>query len=665
MKIKKRFFLILFLFSFVSEYAQNMYYSSDFFEKKKAAAILNLQKFPKEDTLRIFALENVYADALFLSQREKVVKYADEAARISKKLNYHKGIALHYLWKGALYRSKKDIKTAFKFYDSLIDLKSEKKDRKSMFYKAKANLCVGSMYFDEYNFDKALKHFFLNIDYFEKENLIELLIIYDTICEIYIKTNNLNKAKQYANLLLKAAQSKKMIEHPTLKGEINYYRKFAYILLIDIDLKQNNLNSANKYITILDQEMPDSLDVSINFEFFQKKGYTNFLEKKYASSSANFKKSFQYAKEFGHRQTMNSALYYLSKNALITGQLENAKTYASQNLTLAKQDNSKSDIIGSLKNLSEYYYKTGNNKIAYELFKEATLINDSLISKENLIQINTLQTIYETEKKQSKILELNSENEKKSNLNKILIGSSIALLLVVFLGYRNFKNKRKLQNLKISELEKDKQLLAIDAMLKGQEEERGRIAKDLHDGLGGLLSGTKLSFTNMKENLLLTPENAIQFEKSLNMLDITIADLRKVAHNLMPEALVKFGLSDALRDFCNSIQQSTNITVDYQKLGVDRKINTTTETFIYRIIQELVNNAVKHAQAKEVMVQLAFTNNKIVITVEDNGKGYNKSQTTTGDGLDNIAYRVQYLNGTIDTVTSLNNGTSVNIELNA
>lgn len=169
----------------------------------------------------------------------------------------------------------------------------------------------------------------------------------------------------------------------------------------------------------------------------------------------------------------------------------------------------------------------------------------------------------------------------------------------------------------------------------------------------------------MKENLLLTPENAIQFEKSLNMLDITIADLRKVAHNLMPEALVKFGLSDALRDFCNSIQQSTNITVDYQKLGVDRKINTTTETFIYRIIQELVNNAVKHAQAKEVMVQLAFTNNKIVITVEDNGKGYNKSQTTTGDGLDNIAYRVQYLNGTIDTVTSLNNGTSVNIELNA
>ena len=665
-KIKKRLFLILFLFSFVSDYAQNMYYSSDFFEKKKAAAIINLQKFSKEDTLRIFALENIYADALFLSQREKVVKYADEAARISKKLHYQKGIALHYLWKGALHRSKKDLKTAYKFYDSLINLESDINDRKSTFYKAKANLGLGSMYFDEYNYNKALKHFFLIIDYFEKENLIELLIIYDSICEIYIRMNNLSKAKQYANLMLKAAQSKKMIEHPTLKGELNYYRQFAYILLIEIDLKQNNLNSANKYISILEKEMPDKLDVSINFEFFQKKAYINFLEKKYDSSSANFKKSFQYAKEFGHRQTMNSALYYLSKNALITGQLDNAKMFATQNLMLAKRDNSKSDIIGSLKNLSEYYYKIGNNKIAYDLFKEATLINDSLISKENLMQINTLQIVYETEKKQSKITELNSINEKKANLNKILITATLALLLIGFLGYRNFRNKQKLQNLKITELEKDKQLLAIDAMLQGQEEERGRIAKDLHDGLGGLLSGTKLSFTNMKDNLLLTPENAILFEKSIGMLDATIADLRKVAHNLMPEALVKFGLNDALNDFCSSIQLASNIKVVYQKIGLDRKLGNTSETFIYRIIQELVNNAVKHSQTKEILVQLAFTDNKILITVEDNGIGYELKdlKIKKGDGLNNIEYRVQYLKGKIDTVTSLKKGTSVNIELN-
>ena len=520
------------------------------------------------------------------------------------------------------------------------------------------------MYFDEYNFNKALKHFFLVIDYFDKENLIELLIIYDSICEIYMKMNNLEKAKQYANLMLIASQSKKMIEHPTLKGETRYYRQFAYILLIDIDLKQNNLKSANQYIAILDKEMPDSLDLSINCDFYQKKGLTKYFEKNYASSNLNFKKSYQYAKEFGHAQAMNSALFYLSKNALSLGNDLDAKSYADENLALAKEDNNKSDVIGALKNLSEYYYKTGNNKKAHDLFKEATLINDSLISRDNLLQINTLQTIYETEKNQSKILELNIANEKKSNLNKLLIGSSLALCLIGLLGYRKFRNKRKLQNLKISELEKDKQLLAIDAMLKGQEEERSRIAKDLHDGLGGLLSGTKLSFTNMKENLVLTPENTVQFEKSLSMLDTTISDLRKVAHNLMPEALVKFGLDDALKDFCSTIQQASNIIVDYQKIGIDRKIGNTAKTFIYRIIQELVNNSVKHSLATEILVQVAFENNKIIVTVEDNGKGYNKNQATTGDGLNNIAYRVKYLNGTIDTVTSKNNGTAVNIELN-
>ncbi len=663
--MKKNIFLFMLWYIIVNTMqSQNMYYSTDFFEKIKAKALLDLRKYPKQDTLRIIALQNIYADALFLNQREKVINYADEAAKISKKLEYQKGLALFYCWKGAMYRSKKDLLTARKFYDSLLNLKSTATDGVSKLYKAKANLAIGSMYFDVYNFNEALKHYFLVIDYFEKENLIDLLIIYDTICEIYIKMNNLEKAKHYANLMLKAAQSKKMTEHNTLKGEIKYYKKFAYILLIDIALKQNNLKSAHKYIAILDKEMPDSVDASINYEFYQKKGYLYFLEKKHVYSTINFKKAYQYATQFKHKETINSALYYLSKNALITGNFYDAKNYAEQNLTLAQEENSTSAIIGALNNLSDYYQKIGNNTKALKLLKNATDIKDSMISVENIKQINTLQTIYETEKKEKEILQLTVINQNKSNLNKILISSSIALLLLIFLGYRNFTNKRKLQNLKISELEKDKQLLAIDAMLKGQEEERGRIAKDLHDGLGGLLSGTKLSFINMKENLLLTPENAIQFEKSLSMLDTTIADLRKVAHNLMPESLVKFGLNDALKDFCSSIQLASNITVDYQKIGLDRKIGNTAETFMYRIIQELVNNAVKHSQATEILVQIAFANDKIVLTVEDNGTGYDKSQITTGDGLDNIAYRVKYLNGTIDTLTTASNGTSVTIELN-
>lgn len=319
------------------------------------------------------------------------------------------------------------------------------------------------------------------------------------------------------------------------------------------------------------------------------------------------------------------------------------------------------------------YKRLNDYKTAYEYKIQYDNLDDSLTGEENFKKIADVQHKFDNKKKENELLNTKAENKQKSNLNKILFGSAIGLILFSLFGYRSFKNKQKIsaqkqeiQKQTINELEKDKQLSAIDAMLQGQEEERSRIAKDLHDGLGGMLSGAKLSFINMKENLVLTPENATQFDKSLSMLDNTIADLRKVAHNLMPEALVKFGLQEAVRDFCNSIQSSSNLKVVYQPLGVQNKLSNTAEVFTYRIIQELVNNAVKHASATQIIVQLTTNNNKVGIAVEDDGKGFdvNALANSKGAGMDNIKYRVQYFNGTIDTVTSAGNGTSVNIELN-
>jgi two-component system, NarL family, sensor kinase len=351
---------------------------------------------------------------------------------------------------------------------------------------------------------------------------------------------------------------------------------------------------------------------------------------------------------------------------------EKSIIYSLSSVKLANELNEKYFEYNILKGLSEEYKGIGDYKTAFDYLNQYTNLHDSISNAQNFKEITDIRSKYEITKKDSEILKLDTSNQQKSTLNKILIGSALGLILLSLLGYRNFKNKQKvssqqqeLQKQKIAELEKDKQLLAIDAMLQGQEEERSRIAKDLHDGLGGMLSGTKLSFINMKENLVLTPENATQFDKSISMLDNTIADLRKVAHNLMPEALVKFGLQEAVRDFCNSIQSSTNLKVVYQPLGVQTKLSNTAEVFTYRIIQELVNNAVKHANATQIIVQLTTNNNKIGIAVEDNGKGFdaNALANSKGAGMDNIKYRVQYFNGTIDTVTSTGSGTSVNIEL--
>lgn len=348
-----------------------------------------------------------------------------------------------------------------------------------------------------------------------------------------------------------------------------------------------------------------------------------------------------------------------------TSDLKEAINYFNRCIPIAQKAKDRKTEAWCYDWLSASFKNLGNYEQAYRYLEKHSYLYGTLVSENNFKQLASVEHKYEILKKEKEILSLNSVNRQKATINKILIGSAAALLLISLLAYRNFRNRQKLQQAKITELEKDNQLLVIDAMLKGQEEERSRIAKDLHDGLGGMLSGTKLSFMNMKENLVLTPENAILFDKSLSMLDNTIGDLRKVAHNLMPEALVKYGLVEALRDFCDSVQSSTHLKIVYQTFGDSRKLSNTAEVFIYRIIQELVNNAVKHAEANQIIVQLTTNSNKIGIAVEDDGKGFDATAITNrkGDGLDNIKYRVQYLNGTIDTVASPGNGTSVNIEV--
>ncbi len=211
----------------------------------------------------------------------------------------------------------------------------------------------------------------------------------------------------------------------------------------------------------------------------------------------------------------------------------------------------------------------------------------------------------------------------KSTLNLILLGSAVVLLLFYILLYRNHRQKQGLQNRKINELQQEKMLMAAEAVLKGEEQERTRLAKDLHDGLGGLLSGIKYSFQTMKGNLIMTPENQQAFERSMDMLDSSIKEMRRVAHNMMPEALVKFGLDTALKDFCEDINRSGALQVNYQSIGMEEVVvEGRAAIAIYRIVQELLNNTMKHAAATNAIVQLSKTQDGINITVEDDGNGF-------------------------------------------
>jgi two-component system NarL family sensor kinase len=275
---------------------------------------------------------------------------------------------------------------------------------------------------------------------------------------------------------------------------------------------------------------------------------------------------------------------------------------------------------------------------------------------------------YQTAEKEATIRLQQARLKQTNTLNYILAGAAAALLAIASLGYRNYRHRQKLQQARIDELETEKQLAATEAILKGEEQERTRLAKDLHDGLGGMLSGIKYSFQNMKENLILTPENAQAFERSIDLLDSSIREMRRVAHNMMPEMLVKYGLNVALKEFCNEIDRSSAIRTTYQSIGMDDTVVEQTKAVaVYRIVQELVNNAIKHAAATHVLVQVHASepDNLLTVTVEDDGKGFDTGllRRAEGIGWSNIRNRVDFLKGKIDVHSAPDKGTSVLMEV--
>lgn len=354
------------------------------------------------------------------------------------------------------------------------------------------------------------------------------------------------------------------------------------------------------------------------------------------------------------------SIYYKYEKDFLT-----AKKYADEALRISRENNLRKETAENLQNLGSILYGLHEVKLAENALGESTAIMDSIKGDEVSDKIITLEKIYETEKKEAQIELQQASLKQKNILNYILIGGTIALLTILGLSYKNYHNRQQLQQAKIDELETEKKLTAAASVLRGEEQERTRLAKDLHDGLGGMLSGIKYSFQAIKGNMVMTPQNHQNFERSMDMLDGSIKEMRRVAHNMMPEALVKFGLDTAMKDFCNDINESSAVKINYQSTGLnDSSIDQTTAITIYRIVQELLNNIIRHAGATAAIVQIDRSDGRFSITVEDDGRGFDTRilQTAKGMGWNNIQSRVEFLKGKLNVQSNEKNGTSVFIE---
>ncbi|MFK7810853.1 MAG: sensor histidine kinase [Maribacter sp.] len=362
------------------------------------------------------------------------------------------------------------------------------------------------------------------------------------------------------------------------------------------------------------------------------------------------------------------------------GDHKKAREFTLKYLNFWDNNHSKEDIVGSYFSLAKHEANLNNFERAYKNLKEYVLALDTLRLDNLGADMKNLEAQYKIATKEKEILSLqNEKNESALSLEKkksqaYLLGGIISLLgLLLFAGYMFYQNKLQkakkkegIREAEVQQLKQEQQNKIFSAMIEGQEKERKRLAIDLHDGLGGRLSGISMNLSKLdKDEPKQYPKK--QLQKVMKDLNDSLTELRNIARNMMPETLVKFGLQAALKDYCSSMT-GTDTKVTLQFYGTDKGIDINQQVTMYRVIQELINNAIKHAKATEVLVQFMREGNQVDITVEDNGVGFNKNESlkekNSGMGLSNLQTRVAYLKGDIDFETEENEGTTVNVHIN-
>jgi signal transduction histidine kinase len=323
------------------------------------------------------------------------------------------------------------------------------------------------------------------------------------------------------------------------------------------------------------------------------------------------------------------------------------------------------------KTLADAYEALGQYKKANEHRKQYALLRDSLQLVQKLEMIYDMEVKYRLSDKDKQLaqqelaIERNESRIRSKNFWIIAISAGFLLIsLISILLYRNNYHKQTLQAEKIRNLRQEIQISSLQAMVNGEEKERSRLARELHDGIGGTLGAIRTRVSAMVRKYKTAHTND-DFTELMQMLEEASADLRKTAHNLMPEILLQEGLAKASQLFCERLRKGHMLQFNTEIWGKVRRLPGDVELTAYRIIQELLHNILKHAGATQALVQIVFHESQLCITVEDNGRGMpaNAGQQE-GIGLKTIRERVKLMNGQIDTVSTPGQGTSVYIELN-
>ena len=557
-----------------------------------------------------FALNNEGNIHIELGAYAKAIDKYKEALAIRQSAKDSAGIAMSYNNIGFVYKDIGDYEKAIEnFYYSLREYE-KMNDQKAL---GKTHNYIAIVYAQKKEYDKAIDHLQQAIALQKAtDDINELAISYQTLSSVYIAQNRTEEA-------------------------LEKLREAMAIYETRVDIRQ---------IALVNTDLAEVFDKRSQFD----------------SARVYYQRSIFLNDSIGNKRNLARPWLGLARAQTKLKQLGAARIALDTALAIVTETGKKEDRKRYYEVAAEYYAAAGQPDQAFAYQQRLTLLQDTLLNEQNLKAMADMEVKYQTEKKEQAILLQQAEINRK---NILLWAGAALFVLAAGLGISTYRRYRLKQQARLQAEILHQQEMATKAVIKAEEDERQRIARDLHDGVGQMMSAAKMNLSAFESNLQIeNREQSLALDKIIGLVDESCREIRSVSHNMMPNALLKNSLASAVRDFIDKIDKRA-LKVHIYTEGLDERLDSNVETVLYRVIQECVNNVIKHSEASTLDIAINRDADGISATIEDNGRGFNTQDKSRFDGigLRNIITRVEYLKGTVDFDSAPGRGTLVAIHV--
>lgn len=613
----------------------------------------------REDTNLVMNYRHLYRALYAEDNVPAMLEVAEKGLELSRRLNFIRGIDYFIYYKATALDILGRGREAIPLYEEGIRVAYLRKDT---MVAADYLINTGTAWHGLGQLEKSLQYYLQAYDIYQrlqaKEKLAKLL---NNIAIIYRTQGKYERAEEIFTQSLALKQ-----ELRDTIGMAAAYQNLATLFNVT-NRREEAAGYLRKALAIYEQQR-ELADVAGCHSLL---GQILFNSGRLEEAKAELQKSLEREEDRTNIEYAPASYQLLGSIALAEKSPARAETYFQNGLQLARQSGQREMVFTILTERSKAQYQLGKHGPAYETLREAFAIRDSVTEEKRLALLEEMQARFDVAQKDNE-LKINqlSLDQRTRQRNGFVIAALLlgALVLAVFFALKSRIRINKkiaaqesaIQQQTIRHLEQENKLTALESMIEGQEKERSRLAFDLHDSLGGLLTAVKSHFAALRGPV----QEKTLYDKTDALIDDACVEVRRISHNLMPRALALAGLKGALEDLAQDLQKQ-GLRCDLETEGLEEPLSDAQSVTIYRIVQELCNNVVKHAGAAHLLLQLVRRDHTLLIMVEDDGAGFDPVEALKKKslGLSSIASRVQFLQGSLDWDSVPGEGTTVSISV--